>query len=202
MSDDKKKEAAPQDTGIRERKRLETRQRIAETALGLFVKNGYDETTLDDIAEAAEISRRTVFSYFSSKEDILLAWQSGIAEVLRAAVLAESTDQEPIDAVANAMLKLASAYNSEDNIVIDRLLRSTETLRASKQVKYIKQEEAIFQALITLWPQPGRRQALRVVAMASVGALRLATEAWAADNGAQPVSKYLRKAFSNLKAEI
>jgi len=202
MADQKKDLEAPEPPGNRERKRLETKHRIAVTALELFKKNGYDETTLNDIAEAAEISRRTVFSYFDSKEDILLAWQSGIAGMLRAAVLAETTDQHPFDAVSSALLKLVAAHHSENDIVIDRLLRSTETLRASKQAKYIQQEEAVFEALTTLWPQQSRRQALRLVAMASIGALRLSIEQWAGDDGTQPISTYLRRAFANLRSEI
>ena len=52
-----------------------TLERIAETGLKLFSRNGYEATTLDAIAEAAGISRRTFFYYFKSKEEILLDWQ-------------------------------------------------------------------------------------------------------------------------------
>ena len=61
--------------GLRERKRLETLRRIAETGLKLFIAHGYEGTTLEAIAEAAGISRRTFFYYFKSKEEVLLAWQ-------------------------------------------------------------------------------------------------------------------------------
>ncbi len=193
---------APESEGLRERKRRETLQRIAETGLKLFLANGYDATTLDDIAEAAGISRRTFFYYFKSKENILLASQSGVSDAIRAAVLTESPDQAPLDAVRNALLKLASRQQPDDAIVVDRLLRSTETLRASKQAKYVQQEEALFEALCEVWPQPKRRNALRLVAMVSIGALRLALEAWSQDDGKRPLAKYLQDAFANLKAEI
>lgn len=188
--------------GLRERKRRETLQRIAETGLRLFAANGYEETTLDAIAEAAGVSRRTIFYYFKSKEEILLAWQSGVPEIIRAAVLQESTDQTPLDAVRNALLKLSAGYTSEHMIVIDRLMRSSEQLQARKQAKYVLQEQALFEALCELWPQPKKRSALRIVAMVSVGAMRLAIEAWAEAGGKQPVDKYLREAFANLKKEI
>lgn len=191
-----------QQEGLRERKRRETKQRIAETGLKLFVANGYEATTLDAIAEASGISRRTIFYYFASKEDILLAYQSGIGEMIRAAVLQESTDQAPLDAVLNALLKLASAFKSDQLIVIDRLLRSTEQLRASKQAKYMQQEQALFEALCELWPQPRRRNALRVVAMVAIGALRLATDRWAESGGGQSPAKHLRDAFAELKSEV
>src|SRR5262249_45619952 len=133
--------------GLRERKRRETLQRIAETGLKLFVANGYEATTLDAIAEAAGVSRRTIFYYFKSKEEILLAYQNGVGDMIRNVVLQEPTDQAPIDAVYNALLKMASQYNSDQLIAIDKLLRSTEQLRASKQAKYVLQEQALFEAL-------------------------------------------------------
>jgi AcrR family transcriptional regulator len=54
--------------GLRERKKRETLQRIAETGLKLFIAQGYEGTTLEAIAEAAGISRRTFFYYFKSKK--------------------------------------------------------------------------------------------------------------------------------------
>ena len=63
--------------GLRERKKQETLQRIAETGLKLFVQNGYEGTTLDEIAAEAGIARRTFFYYFKSKEAILMAYMDG-----------------------------------------------------------------------------------------------------------------------------
>ncbi|MFF5010942.1 TetR family transcriptional regulator [Streptomyces phaeochromogenes] len=57
--------------GLRERKRRETRQRITHVGMRLFLTNGFDATTLDMIAAAADVSRRTFFSYFDSKDDVL-----------------------------------------------------------------------------------------------------------------------------------
>src|ERR1700676_83130 len=99
--------ASPKKEGRRERKRLETLRRIAETGLKLFIANGYEATTLEAIAEAAGISRRTFFYYFKSKEEILLAWQGGgFEEAICPAMLGESPNQPPLAAARNCLLKL------------------------------------------------------------------------------------------------
>jgi AcrR family transcriptional regulator len=60
--------------GRRERKKVETRQRILASAVALFAGQGYDATTMDDIAESADVSRATVFNVFPRKSDLVLAW--------------------------------------------------------------------------------------------------------------------------------
>ncbi|MDA9548955.1 TetR family transcriptional regulator [Bradyrhizobium yuanmingense] len=188
--------------GLRERKRRETLARIAEAGLKLFMANGYEETTLEAIAEAAGISRRTFFYYFKSKEEILLAWQSHFTQLIRAAVIAEPSDQSPIDTVKNALLKLTGNYNSQQSLALDRVIRSSPALISASHAKYIAQEQAIFEALCVKWPQAKRRKSLRYVAMVSVGALRLAIESWSNDNGRRPPAAYLRESFANLQSVL
>lgn len=57
--------------GRRERKKLETRERIVECAVALFASRGYDSTTMEEIGECADVARATVFNYFARKEDIV-----------------------------------------------------------------------------------------------------------------------------------
>ena len=188
--------------GLRARKRRETRQRLAEVGLKLFLAQGYEETTLDQIAEAAGVSRRTIFHYFAQKEDILLAWKMGLGDAMRAAILAQRPDRPPLDLVLAAFLQLAGQFQAGDHIRIERLLASTERLDASKHAKYAEQEHAVFEALVQMSPAPERRDRLRLVAMAAVGALRLAFERWAERGGDEPLADHLRHAFEELKSEI
>lgn len=188
--------------GLRERKRRETLQRVAQTGLELFVVKGYEQTTLDDIAAAAGISRRTFFHYFKSKDEILLAWQGGLVESVRASVLEASTDQSPLDALCGALLKQASHYDTDTTLVIAHLLRSSDQLRAANQAKYLQMEHAVFEALCRLWPQRARREGLRMVAMVGMGAFRVAVDEWADGGGKEPFTRRIEKTFANLRAEL
>jgi AcrR family transcriptional regulator len=191
-----------QSEGLRERKRRDTFQRIAQTGLDLFMARGYEETTLDDIAAAAGISRRTFFHYFKSKDEILLAWQITVVDALRGAVLEETTDQSPLDAVQGALLRLASGFDAPRAIVVGQLLQSNDQLRAANQAKFVRMEHAAFEALCCLWPQRGRRERLRLVAIVGLGAFRLAIEQWTEDSGRVPLSRRIEKTFANLRAEL
>jgi AcrR family transcriptional regulator len=189
--------------GLRERKRHETSERIIEKGLKLFVKNGYEGTTLDAIAAAAGISRRTFFYYFKSKEDVLLAaHDSGFRQALRPMMLEESPDQAPLDAVQRCLIKLASRHETRDSIVFDRLMQSTEALRARKEAVFVETEQIVLQAMCELWPAPARRDGLRLVAMVAMGTLRLALDKWKANDAAHPLAYYIRQGFTLLAKQF
>jgi AcrR family transcriptional regulator len=65
--------------GLRERKKQQTRQHIAETARALFVERGFEAVTVAEIARAADVSQQTVFNYFPTKEDLVF-WRLGAFE--------------------------------------------------------------------------------------------------------------------------
>jgi len=188
--------------GLREKKRRDTLQRITEKGLELFIANGYEETTLDDITAAAGISRRTFFHYFKSKDEILLAWQSGLVESLRAAILEEGTDQSPLDALGNALLRLAAPYESDTAIVMARLLKSSDQLQAANQAKFLQLEQAAFEALCRHWPKNNRRERLRMIAMVGVGVLRVAIDEWIDEGGKRSLPTRLKRALVSLRAEL
>jgi len=85
--------------GLRERKKQHTRETIERAALELFAERGYDETTLAEIAEAADISPRTIFGYFQSKEDILFCEESGYIEKVKEALRERPPSTTTVDAL-------------------------------------------------------------------------------------------------------
>lgn len=189
--------------GLRERKRLETRQRIADAGLRLFLAHGYEATTLDAVAAEAGISRRTFFLYFKSKDDIIFAWQRAGWTRLRADLLKTSPDLEPLTAVRDVMVKHISQYSAEQMTTIDDLMRSSDSLMARKPAFYAEQEHELYVALCEVWRQPARRAALRMVAMASIGALRLGIQDWYDQPGQKkPMSRLVRDSFQCLTAAI
>jgi AcrR family transcriptional regulator len=195
-------EAPPKQEGLRERKRRETLQRISEAALELFLAKGFDATTLDEIAAEAGISRRTFFYYFESKDEILAVYLGDRTAALSALVLESASAGEPVDVVRDALLKLASSIGDRKMMATARLVSESEVLRTRNQGRYLKFEQAVAEALFEIWPTKERRDRLRLVAMASIGALRLAVEAWLEQDGKRPLVKYIEDAFRNLKAEI
>ena len=185
---------------LRERKRRVTLDRIAETGLKLFIENGYEATTLDAIAAASGISRRTFFYYLKSKEDVLMAHESGnFPQALRPTFLKQSPKQSPIEAARRTFLTLASTYETKESIVADRIVRSIETLRLRKEALHVQMEEVLAEAMYELWPEETRRPALRLAAMTAMTALRFAKDNWRQEDAAHPLTHYIDDAFDLIK---
>jgi AcrR family transcriptional regulator len=192
----------PKMEGLRERKRRETLKRITDKAMGLFAANGYEATTLDAIADAADISRRTFFHYFQSKEEILFSWQSGLIEAVRNAVLDQTTERSPLETLHAALSTLTPVFDSDRTVTIASILRSTPQLRASNQAKYLMIEQAACEALGQLWPDPARHTALRMVAMVGIGTMRIAVDRWTDDAGQKTLAEHLNEAFASIRFEL
>ncbi len=92
--------------GLRERKRAAMHERIAETAMRLFVARGFDDVTIAEIAEAAEVSKVTVFNYFPRKEDLFFDLLPEAHALLETAVAARAPGTTPLAAVRELLLDL------------------------------------------------------------------------------------------------
>jgi AcrR family transcriptional regulator len=98
--------------GLRERKKAKTRAAIQQHALRLFREQGYAETTVDQIAEAAEISPSTFFRYFATKEDVVI--QDQYDPLMIAAFKAQPPDVSPVQAVREAMISVFGSLSEQE----------------------------------------------------------------------------------------
>jgi len=92
--------------GRRDRKKDETRQALREAAHRLFAEKGFSRTTIDDITEAADVSRRTFFRYYDSKDDLLRTDVADLLPVMLAALRARPADEPPLAAILAALRTL------------------------------------------------------------------------------------------------
>ena len=109
----------PTRPGLRERKKAKTRAAIREHAFRLFREQGYDATTVEQIAEAAEISHTTFFRYFPTKEDVVL--QDDMELLWIDALRAQPPDLAPVEALR------ASLHDAFANLSADDLAQIRET---------------------------------------------------------------------------
>ncbi|MFI1831159.1 TetR/AcrR family transcriptional regulator [Streptomyces sp. NPDC020412] len=85
--------------GLRERKKRRTRQHISDTATGLFMERGFEDVTIAEIAEAADVSVNTVYNYFATKEDLFLDRGDDIVEQLARWVRGRDAGESAVAAV-------------------------------------------------------------------------------------------------------
>jgi AcrR family transcriptional regulator len=188
--------------GTRERKRRETLRRLTDAGVRLFIEKGFEGATVEEIAVASGVSRRTFFHYFESKDDILLSLQSDVGEMVAAEVRRAPPGSAPFELVRDAALRVCASIPHDDMLAIDRLMRGSASVQARKQASYRQQEEALLSALRERWPEPARETRLRVLAMVAVGATRLASETFNLEGGARPFDEILRGAFDAVTAEF
>ena len=96
----------PSEKGLRERKKLATRQAISDIATGLFLERGFDNVTVSEIAEAANVAKMTVFNYFPRKEDLFFDREDEGREMIREALAQRSQNESPAVAMQNLAHRL------------------------------------------------------------------------------------------------
>jgi AcrR family transcriptional regulator len=185
--------------GLRERKRQQTRERLTRAAMALFLERGFEATTLDDIAAAADISRRSFFHYFASKEDVVFAWHEETTAALIAAVEARPAKESMLTAAENAISAMVRQLEPGEAIAMARLKRDNPALQARDQVKYEKLERALAVALEKRAGKPEKLQA-RLVAMIATGAMRIGGELWAAEGAREKPEASAKRTFAAIRA--
>lgn len=137
----------PRRAGLRERKKQRTRETIARVALELFSERGYHATTLAEIAEAADVSTRTIFAYFASKEDILFGDFPAIKEALARALAERPDGEDALETVREFIVSSHEAEESELDEQRHRIIKGDETLRSHMRGRLAQIAELIAAAI-------------------------------------------------------
>lgn len=184
------REALP---GLRERKKQRTRNALTRCALDLFARQGYDGTTVDEIAEAADVSQRTFFRYFANKEEVALALQEIEEEVALASLADRPPHEPPLTALCNAAVSSGRSIGGAIEAVVplglylstQRMIESTPQLLAARLRRLAVLEERLAAEI-------ARREGLdpaadprpRVLVAACSGVMRAASRVWGEDESA------------------
>ncbi|MEV4010198.1 TetR family transcriptional regulator [Nonomuraea angiospora] len=186
--------------GLRERKKQRTRRALIEAALRLFDQKGFDETTLAEIAAEADVSTRTFFSYFASKEDVVFYDSARKMELAAATLAGRAPGESPGDVllrIVEESLTWLTTYEEltfEDAELRIRLVLKEPTLRARALVMLLESQTTLARALREAYPELDPVEAAAAVG-AMFGAVKLAIVAdLGHDLSAEQMSSTARRA--------
>ena len=164
--------AEPEALGLRERKKIRTRALIREQAMRLFIEQGYAETTVEQIAEAAEVSPSTLFRYFPSKERLMLV--DDLDPLILTAFAEQPAELAVLPAFRQAIASVfgrLSASEREQEELRQRLIYSVPELRAALMDELIRTIGLLSQAVADRLGCDRDEFEVRVFAGALVGAV-------------------------------
>ncbi|MDT0471226.1 TetR family transcriptional regulator [Streptomyces sp. DSM 41014] len=174
---------------LRERKKQRTRDALLRTAVEMFVERGYDGTTVDDIADAVDVSPRTFFRYFAGKEEAALALEELAVARYLGAVRARPVAEAPMVALRRAVLEswdtlhevIESVVPVEAFVGMHRVIESTPVLLAAHLRRNAETEETIARMLaeregLDVDTDPRPRLAVAVFG----GVMRVTEQRWSA----------------------
>ena len=187
--------------GLRERKKAMTRRALQDAALELFSRQGFEHTTVDEIADACDISPRTFFRYFATKEDVLFGDGDEKRVELVETISARPAGEPLLQSVREAMLGVASHYQDDRARLVAKseILAQNPTLRSHGVERQRDWEAAVTETLrqrAEASDSDPSMLELRLVAGAATVALRAACDTWVADGG--ELSALVAEAFDRL----
>jgi AcrR family transcriptional regulator len=183
----------------RQRKKAATRDRIRASALRLFREQGYDATTVEQIAAAAGVSHMTFFRYFPTKEDVVL---SDSYDPLLAGLLEQTPAGWPLtDRIRAALLQgLRQLYDADRDILLaqNKLIVSTPALRERLWANQMATQQLILQALGAGQRDPRPSFQDKVTVAACLAAASTAVLTWVENDGTPELPDLIESAFDTL----
>jgi AcrR family transcriptional regulator len=173
--------------GLRERKKEKTRDALVQSALKQFAKRGFDQVTVEDIADACDVSPRTFFRYFASKEDVLFAESDGHRLRLLTSLADQDAGMSAFAALESGMRMVAAEYTEQrDTIRIrHRIMTTTPSLSTRVAERQQGWESDVVDHLRA--SRRAKRMSdldLRLLVASMTTALRVAVESWLAIDAA------------------
>ncbi|RFC72267.1 TetR/AcrR family transcriptional regulator [Streptomyces sp. AcE210] len=143
--------------GLRERKKRLARQHISDVATGLFLERGFDEVTIAEVAEAADVSVNTVYNYFQAKEDLFLDRAKGSVARLSRFVRARDRGESAAEAVLRELRREVVAVSPEVGLIegYDRFMKVIEGAAGLRARLWYMQQESLTLLEATLREETG-----------------------------------------------
>jgi AcrR family transcriptional regulator len=165
-------------TGLRERKKQQTREAIHRAAMKLFAERGFDATTIADIAAAADISPRTFFSYFPSKEEAVFAKFEPAFESFDRAMRERPPGTDALVAMREWILGMATEFTGDiEAAKLEARLRRESPAVAACDLRHMRQfERRLAEAVGEDLGEPADALRPRLVAAAAVAALQASSD--------------------------
>ncbi len=184
---------------LRERKKLRTRSAIAQVTVELVSAHGFDAVRVEDICEAAEVSRSTFFRYFDSKESCYVAgFHEGRLSALLDAVGRQPATEGPLRAIRNGFLDISEDWReTRQRVLLDAGIRaSSPAVDARANAEFLTWEIAIALAVQARIRSPrGRPLKARLVAAVAMTAARLANDQYLADGARRSPAHFFNRMF-------
>jgi AcrR family transcriptional regulator len=182
-------------SGLRERKKQKTKETIQREAMRMFQEQGYDETTIEQIAEAADISPSTFFNYFPTKEDVVLF--DRYDPMMVSLMLSRPSDEPPSVVIKRAFEGLAGVLERDRDIVLARAKLSVEVpaLRARFWEEMEKARDLLAGIIAARTGRDPDDFELRVMAMVLVTAAFEASLEWIRQGGRSNLVELVNQAL-------
>ncbi|WP_201308719.1 TetR/AcrR family transcriptional regulator [Puerhibacterium puerhi] len=172
-----------------ERQRAALRREIVETAVRLFTENGFEATTVDQIAAAVGISRRSFFRYFGTKEDVLLSDLLARGEAIARALASRPVEEDAWTALLLAMNDARAEQRSDaaQDLAIGRMMLQTPSLRARHIEKRLAWQTMLVPPLSRHVRAGNAELAATAIVATALACLDVATEAFVRADGTTPL---------------